>query len=619
MSQRLDDNRLEQSLAAHGLQKRASLKRKPVHQRLIDGDLGKDDLRVTPDAVYNNTLESARPRKTRLAPKSGLRRVGSGSADQLPGISNDQEQSEPSSSGPRQGSAPISDILKSFLNGISYARAGWLKVCEIVHNLSTTTLQERQPMEMRPDSESALSEDLHLPDVGDFRSHEAEEMDVDTGDNTDELSETSAGSRLVESGKHSTPCTSFSSGQCVDNTMEAEGEGEGKGKGKLVEAACGVSIVDEAQIDPSTSFSSHLLVHDEIQAAGAGEEGKGKGKGKEVLVEIACRRMSRDDAHDTSQDVRDNVKPAEAEDSGEKTLAGTAIPLPRTSVPQLETSCPMEQDEEYELLDTFTTSVKPSAAPSDPGQTYTHPLLLPLNADTLSPVSESDGNGSSSGSPPADPGPPPTTVQGLEMNQDTGIFHKMGATVFPRGLQKKFDKPEHRRPAIMTLDTASDVDAMSGTFAVELEELGLVRINLPQVETVKGIGGQPVLIKEAVQLGVEWQRGKASSRAYYQFNIIEDNDDFEILWGHRRLKEERIFLRPSSGQLYVATGKRREDMTEGKQSMVNHSSRKAMLTAAMQMSGGSMTRGRPRDFNSRSKLNNIFKKPTRLCLVIIRQ
>jgi hypothetical protein len=499
-------------------QQPASQKRKSPHDGLMGGELGKHNLRPTRDAVLSNVQLDRPPKRVRNTHCEEEEAAAASSSSQSPSLNRVPEKSQ-------QGSVPIGEIIASYLKRPSTQfTADQLKLLQMGNILTKATLADSQAS----DQETGLE----------LENKAGETREVNRVVDADDRSLSQSRQSLASEGTDGDTDTSTKSARHISDGSLSSGLFE-----------------DFPHDTPSTSYSSQYpkfpIPQQLSQTTNIGSKGKEREK--------------------------ENVA------GSERDFQSLSFPSILTEHLEDDNKERSEQDEpegEDELLQTINdASASPQSTVTEKPlrETQTRTLLPPSIPQDLSPSSTSDGNGSSPRDESMDPASPLASVKAPELDRDTGIFSKMAVIVFPKGPKKKYDTPEHRRPAIATLDTAADVNAISTNYAHQLAELGLEIVKLDKGFEVKGIGGHMVSIEEGVKLTCEWQgRSKA-----YDFYLIE-SDAFELLWGHKTLKEERIYKKESSGQLFIATGKKRKEMTKGTRSPVNLPRFRAMLTVVMQ-------------------------------------
>jgi hypothetical protein len=185
-------------------------------------------------------------------------------------------------------------------------------------------------------------------------------------------------------------------------------------------------------------------------------------------------------------------------------------------------------------------------------------LLRPPASESFSPTLETEHNGSSSRSGSIDPGSPPTSEPG-PISSEYEREHSFEVIVFPRGLQRKFDRD--RDPAIIVLDTASVTDLAARGY---VDKLKPKVVQLAEARKVVGIGGEIVEIKEFISVGLEWHRGQF--REYHKFYILEGDRKFQLLWGSKTIVDKHILMRPELGGVCVITGASKNKISPGKKS-----------------------------------------------------
>lgn len=181
--------------------------------------------------------------------------------------------------------------------------------------------------------------------------------------------------------------------------------------------------------------------------------------------------------------------------------------------------------------------------------------IIETCSDSLSPPPASDWNLSSShGSSPGPPSPP-TVPPMVKERKDSGIFAKASLIAYLDGFKKK-----RTESAIITIDSGSDIDAIAGCWATKHN---LKRFKLPTAQTFTGLNGEPATITEWVKLAYKFN-GK---KEWIDLCIIEDNEDFEILFGADTIKTKKIYKKEGSGKLYIATGRGKNKLREGNLSL----------------------------------------------------
>jgi hypothetical protein len=184
-----------------------------------------------------------------------------------------------------------------------------------------------------------------------------------------------------------------------------------------------------------------------------------------------------------------------------------------------------------------------------------HSALIETCSDSLSPPPASDWNPSSSrGSSPGPPSPPSVPPM-VNERKDSGIFAKTSLIAYLDGFRKK-----RTESAVITLDSGSDIDAIAGYWATKHN---LKRFKLPTARTVTAIDGEPVTITEWVKLAHKFN----GEKEWIDLYIIEDNEDFEILFGTETIKAKKIYKKEGSGKLYIVTSRRKNKLREGNLSL----------------------------------------------------
>jgi hypothetical protein len=478
-------------------------KRKSPHGGLIRGELGNHNLRPTRDAVLSSLEDDKRRKKARFTYAED-EATASYSSSKSPASNRISLESQ-------QGSLPMGQIIAEFHSTPSAQfNADQLQV-DTIFDKATLSGSQTADVETGLDLESPAEE---MPEVNCI---------IGADDRSSIQSQPSQPILALEGNDGDTDI-SVKSARPTSEGSQSSGQFE-----------------DFPQNTPSTSyttsgFSTARIPHKPtLRATDIGGKGEDEGEDKVVIVE-------------SERDFRSSVLPyIAAEHLKDETREGSE---------QDELG-----DEDDELLKTITeASEYPQLTVAEQPLRETQTCMLQASSipQIMSPSSTSDDNGSSPHSESVDQASPLASVKAPELDQDTGIFSKMAVIVFPKGPRRKYDKPEYRRPAIVTLDTAADVNAISTIFAQSLTELGLQIRTVSEGFEVAGIGGHIVKIDKGVELTCEWQgRSKV-----YIFYLIE-SDAFELLWGHTTIREEGIYKKESSGQLFIATKKPRKKMTEG--------------------------------------------------------
>jgi len=419
-----------------------------------------------------------------------------------------------------QNTGTAAYILKSLMLPVEYAMRNFLMARQIVRGFTGMTIEEEQleqPETFHGDDSNGLDDncgqalDGHGPNLPE---HSKEDTDTDTDDG---ISDDNLSSPAAEAFK--TPPSSWSSSEWDHQIGEPS---------SFAEKAPSPAKTNDLQHGRGYSFEDRLS--DSVYTVGATASS----------VSDAAYDLAIVDGKD---DLRKSIQPhSSLEYKGihgeEKAARGI----------------------DAELLEVDIISLSPQTDKSSILPYNTHQLLSPPKSDNLKQCegAPSDTHDSRKSSP--DPGSPPTTIDGPHTyHPQTGIFADHPVIVFPKGLKPEYDKC--RDPTKVTLDSAACANAISGKYASELAEMGLERLELREPIIIKGIGGQESEIREIVWLGTEWFKG--TKRVYIKYLIIEDNDDFRLLWGSNTLAEHGIFKEKISGRIYVATAKNSLQLSEG--------------------------------------------------------
>jgi hypothetical protein len=182
-----------------------------------------------------------------------------------------------------------------------------------------------------------------------------------------------------------------------------------------------------------------------------------------------------------------------------------------------------------------------------------HSSLNEISPESFSQQPSSDYNHSSShGSSPGPPSPA-TAPPIVNERKDTGIFAKSSLIAYPNG----FRGERRTVSAVITLDSGSDIDAIASSWALKHK---LKRHKFGTAQTAVAINGESVTIKEWVSLAYKFEGRKE----WMKLCVIENNEDFEILYGAETIKKKGIYKKEGSGKLYIATAKGEKKLSPGK-------------------------------------------------------
>lgn len=183
----------------------------------------------------------------------------------------------------------------------------------------------------------------------------------------------------------------------------------------------------------------------------------------------------------------------------------------------------------------------------------THSAPNEISPNGLSPPPASECNPSSSRGSTPGPATPPAASPPANEKKDTGIFAKTSLIAYLDGFKTR----KRIESAVITLDSGSDIDAIA-SFWVTRHNLKRSKSETPR--TFTAINGESVTITEWVHLACKFE-GK---KEWIKLWVIEDNDDFEILFGAETIKAKGIYKKNGSGQLYIATDRGPKRLSEGK-------------------------------------------------------
>jgi hypothetical protein len=471
-------------------------------KRLLTGELTKYNLRIPSNFTSDALLSNPESSSPRKKPRYSKRQVGGG-----------REHLPAPESAPEQPSSPTLTSTPTPQNTRPDMPQGTTSIGDILRSFLTRQpyanlyLKIRQTMNLF--AEANVEEEM---DIDSNHAGEEQTMDAD-----------------ADSLHNGEPAESPDS----HHTSMAHSEGDSESGPDDMSQGCPIfePTITQEQETPMSSYGS-VLEPDQLCLKVA-EQGKRSARmvTPHLPVQVLLDPVSSDEAHKQQQGQ---------EESGQAVDADTG-----------------SDDDIIEILEMISSPGHVTKGPRSTPNLAT-PLLRPPASEGLSPTLDIEHNGFSWRSGSLDPGSPPTSEPG-PISSGFERDHSFEVIVFPGGLQPEFERD--RDPASILLDTASVTDFVAREY---VDKLNMTVRRLAEVQTVVGIGGEIVEIKEWVCVGLEWHRGQF--RKYYKFYILEGGHKFQLLWGSKTIAKQHILIKPELGKVYVSTKPSKKKISPGMES-----------------------------------------------------